>query len=43
MGSALDTDFLLGIGTVDGRMLILLDIERLMSSEELGLTERLAA
>jgi purine-binding chemotaxis protein CheW len=43
MGSALDTDFLLGIGTVDGRMLILLDIERLMSSEELGLIERLAA
>ena len=43
MGSALDTDFLLGIGTIDGRMLILLDIERLMSSEELGLIERLAA
>ena len=43
MGSALDTDFLVGIGTIDGRMLILLDIERLMSSEELGLIERLAA
>ena len=43
MGTGLDTDFLLGIGTIDGRMLILLDIERLMSSEELGLIERLAA
>jgi purine-binding chemotaxis protein CheW len=47
MGTALDaalnTDFLLGIGTTEGRMLILLDIERLMSSEELGLIERLAA
>jgi purine-binding chemotaxis protein CheW len=43
MGSALDTDFLLGIGTIDERMLILLDIERLMSSDELGLIERLAA
>jgi purine-binding chemotaxis protein CheW len=43
MGSALDTDFLVGIGTIDNRMLILLDIERLMSSEELGLIERLAA
>jgi purine-binding chemotaxis protein CheW len=47
MGSALDTalatDYLLGIGTIDNRMLILLDIERLMSSEELGLIERLAA
>jgi purine-binding chemotaxis protein CheW len=43
MGSAFDTDFLLGLATVDERMLILLDIERLMSSEELGLIERLAA
>lgn len=43
MGSALDTDFLLGIGTIDERMLILLDIERLLSSDELGLIERLAA
>jgi purine-binding chemotaxis protein CheW len=43
MGSAFDTDFLLGLGTLDERMLILLDIERLMSSEELGLITRLAA
>ena len=43
MGTGLDTEFLLGIGTIDQRMLILLDIERLMSAEELGLVERLAA
>ena len=43
MGTALDTEFLLGIGTIDERMLILLDIERLLSSEELGLIKRLAA
>jgi purine-binding chemotaxis protein CheW len=42
LGAALDTDYLHGIGTVDGRMLILLDIERLMSSEEFGLAQRLA-
>ena len=43
MGTGLDTEFLLGIGTIDERMLILLDIERLLSSDELGLIERLAA
>jgi purine-binding chemotaxis protein CheW len=43
LGTAFDADFLLGIGAIDGRMLILLDIERMMSSEELGLVERLAA
>lgn len=40
MGAALDADFLLGIGAIDGRMLLLLDIERLMSSDEFGLIER---
>jgi purine-binding chemotaxis protein CheW len=43
MGTTLDTEFLLGIGTIDERMLILLDIERLLSSDELGLIKRLAA
>jgi chemotaxis signal transduction protein len=40
---ALGTDFLPGIGTIEGRMLLLLDIEHLMSPEERGLVERLAA
>ena len=43
MGSALDTDYLIGLGTLDDRMLILVDIDRLMSGEELGLIEKLAA
>lgn len=37
--SSLDTDYLLGLGTIDDRMLILVDIEKLMSSEEMGLTD----
>ena len=43
MGSAVDANYLMGLGTVDERMLILLDIDRLMSSAEIGLIEPLAA
>jgi purine-binding chemotaxis protein CheW len=43
MGTALNTDYLIGLGTLEERMLILLDIERLMSSAEMGLVERIAA
>ena len=43
MGSALDTDYLIGLGTLEERMLILVDIDRLMSSEEMGLIEAAAA
>jgi purine-binding chemotaxis protein CheW len=43
MGAALNTDYLIGLGAIDERMLILVDIERLMSSAELGLIEKLAA
>jgi purine-binding chemotaxis protein CheW len=37
MGSALDTDYLIGLGTLEQRMLILVDIDKLMSSQEMGL------
>ena len=37
MGSVLDTDYLIGLGTLDERMLILVDIDKLMSSAEIGL------
>jgi purine-binding chemotaxis protein CheW len=37
MSSAVDTSFITGIGSVADRMLILMDIEGLMSSEEMGL------
>ena len=43
MGAALDTEYLIGLGTLDQRMLILVDIARLMSSADMGLIERLAA
>lgn len=43
MGSVLDTDYLIGLGTLDERMLILVDIDKLMSSAEMGLIEKLAS
>jgi purine-binding chemotaxis protein CheW len=38
--SAVDSDHLLAIGAIDERMLILVDIEKLMSSPEIGLVEQ---
>jgi purine-binding chemotaxis protein CheW len=37
MGTTADGDYITGLGTVGERMLILLDIDQLMSSEQLGL------
>lgn len=37
--SDIDNKYLLGLGTVDNRMLILVDIERLMSSQDMALVE----
>jgi purine-binding chemotaxis protein CheW len=42
MGTALNTDYLIGLGTVDQRMLILVDIDKLMSSAEMGLIEKIS-
>jgi purine-binding chemotaxis protein CheW len=39
MGTAFNTEYLIGLGTVDERMLILVDIDRLMSSAEMGLID----
>lgn len=39
-GSTLSTEYLTGLGTVDGRMLILVDIERLMTSEDMALVDQ---
>ncbi|WP_288381109.1 chemotaxis protein CheW [uncultured Massilia sp.] len=39
MGTTGDGDYITGLGTVGERMLILLDIDRLMSSEQLGLIQ----
>ena len=43
IGATIDRQFLTGIGTLDERMLILLDIERLMASSEMGLVVAKAA
>lgn len=40
---SLDTQFFTGLATVDDRMLILLDIERLMSSAEMALVDQAAS
>ena len=37
MSTAVDTSFITGIGSINDRMLILMDIEALMSSAEMGL------
>ena len=38
-----DSDYLIGLGTLNERMLILVDIDKLMSSSEMGLMEKIAA
>ncbi|MEO8417561.1 MAG: chemotaxis protein CheW [Methylophilaceae bacterium] len=43
MGTALTTNYIIGLGTLDQRMLILVDIDQLMSSTDIGLLDKLAA
>lgn len=38
-GSAIDTAYIAGLGTLEERMIILTDIEKLMTSQEMQLTE----
>ena len=40
MGTTFSTDFLIGLGTLEERMLILVDIDKLMSSPEMGLVDQ---
>ncbi|QOJ21499.1 MAG: chemotaxis protein CheW [Gammaproteobacteria bacterium] len=40
LGSVIDTEYIMGLGTVGERMLILIDIEKLMSSSDMGLVEQ---
>jgi len=42
MGGGIDAEHLLGLGTVGERMLILLDIERLLASPDMGLINSMA-
>jgi purine-binding chemotaxis protein CheW len=41
-GSILDTRYILGLGTMEERMIIVVDIERLMTSQEMSLVEAAA-
>lgn len=43
MGGALDVSYVTGLGTVDERMLILVDIDQLMASPDIGLVGAAAA
>lgn len=38
--SALDTQYLMGLGTIDERMIILVDIQRLLMSHDMALTDQ---
>lgn len=42
-GAVMDTDYIEGLATLDERMVILVDIERLMTSSEMGLVEHAQA
>lgn len=41
--SGLDTQYIMGLGTVDERMIIVMDIEKLMTSRDMELVEMAAA
>ncbi len=43
MAGVFDSDYLIGLGTLDERMLILVDIDKLMGSPEIGILGNLAA
>lgn len=43
MGSILDADYLIGLGVIDERMLLLINIDKLMSSDDIGVIGKLAA
>ncbi|MCE7914101.1 MAG: chemotaxis protein CheW [Nitrosomonas sp. PRO4] len=40
LGSIIDTEYIMGLGTIDERMLILIDIEKLMGSRDMGLVDQ---
>ena len=43
LSTSLDTRYIVGMGTVDQRMLILVDIEKLMSSKDMELVDEVVA
>lgn len=43
VGSSMKDDYLMGIGTLDDRMLILIDVNRMISGAEAGMIQKMAA
>jgi purine-binding chemotaxis protein CheW len=43
MSTTMNTDYLTGLGTIEERMLILVDIDKLMSAAEMDVIEKMAA
>jgi purine-binding chemotaxis protein CheW len=43
LGACIDTQYIIGLGSVEERLIILLDIEKLMSAKDMALIERAAA
>jgi purine-binding chemotaxis protein CheW len=43
LGNSLDTRYILGLGIIDERMIIVVDIEQLMSNQEMALVEAASA
>lgn len=43
MSTTMNTNYLTGLGTIEERMLILVDIDKLMSSAEMDVVEKIAA
>jgi purine-binding chemotaxis protein CheW len=43
LATSLDTRYITGMGTIDQRMLILVDIERLMTSRDMELVDEAVA
>lgn len=41
LGTSMDTSYIIGLGALEDRMLILLDIERLITSSDLGLMDQI--
>ncbi|MCM2130381.1 chemotaxis protein CheW [Larsenimonas rhizosphaerae] len=42
-GTALSSEYIMGLGSIEERMLILMDIEKMMSSSEMALMDEVAA
>lgn len=42
LGGQMNTDYLIGMGTIEDRMLLLIDIDKLMSADHIGMIEKIS-